>query len=227
MRKIGIIQPNYIPWRGYFDFIHEVDIFVFLDDVQYTRQDWRNRNRINTINGNTIWLSVPIIGGINQLIKDVIIDNSQNWIRKHLDSIKQNYGKATYFNEYFELIENELSKQYESLSDLDISLTKTLSDRLKITTEFINSSTIPSEGTKDVKLIQIVKHLKGDLYLSGPAAKDYIQPKLWEDAGVTIAYKEYPRYLEYPQISTPFEPAVSIIDLLFMVGPKANDYIWI
>jgi hypothetical protein len=226
MRKIGIIQPNYIPWRGYFDFIQEVDVFVIFDDVRYTKGDWRNRNRIKTINGDASWLSVPTIGGRNQLIKDVKIDNSKPWIRQHLSAIKRNYGKTNYFDNYFEIISNIDSKQFDFLSDLDIYLTKRISSCLGITTEFVISSTIPNAGTKNDKLLKIVKYLEGDLYLSGPAAKAYIHHEFWEDAGVAVEYKDYSGYAEYQQISDPFEPAVSVLDLMFMVGPEAPNYIW-
>jgi len=226
MRKIGIIQPNYIPWRGFFDFVKEVDVFVFFDDVQYTTRDWRNRTKIKTIDGKTIWLSVPTIGGRNQHIKDVRIDNSQPWARKHLASIRHNYGKCDHFEEYFEPLSAIYEEKFEFLSELDIVLIKLLSDCLGISTEFVSSSIIPSDGTKDDKLLEIVKYLDGEVYVSGPAAKSYMRPEIWEDAGVSVEYKDYSGYPEYPQISAPFEPAVSVIDLLFAVGKLAPDYIW-
>ncbi len=226
MRRIGIIQPNYIPWRGFFDFVNEVDVFVFLDDVQYTVRDWRNRNRIKTQQGDTIWLTVPTIGGRNQLIKDVRIDGSQPWIRKHLAAIKLSYGKTRNFEEYFELLTEVYAQGFTSLSELDIALTRMLSHCLGIETEFVVASTVQSAGEQDDKLLQIVKHLKGEVYLSGPAAKAYISDKLWKAAGVELVYKDYSGYPEYPQISEPFDAAVSVLDLLFMVGKEAPDYIW-
>ena len=228
MRTIGIIQPNYIPWRGFFDFVHEVDVFVFLDDAQYTVRDWRNRNRIRTKQGETIWLTVPTVGGRDQLIKDVKIDDSQPWIRKHLRAIEHNYGQTRNFSEYFELLHEVYTRGFSSLSDLDIALTRTLSKCLGIETEFVIASTIESESEskKDDKLLQIVKHLQGEAYLSGPAAKAYLCDRLWRDAGVELVYKDYSGYPEYQQISEPFDAAVSVLDLLFMVGEKAPDYIW-
>ena len=226
MKKIGIIQPNYIPWRGYFDFIHEVDVFVLFDDVQYTTRDWRNRNRIKTLNGDASWLSVPTVGGRNQIIKDVKVDSSQPWVRKHLSAIKHNYGKSAFFEEYFKDLSDILEKQHEFLSDLDVDLTKWISGCLNIDTEFVLSSSIPCEGVKDDKLLKIVKYLEGDIYLSGPAAKAYMRHDFWEDAGVAVEYKDYSGYAEYQQISDPFEPAVSVLDLMFMVGPEAPEYIW-
>ena len=101
MRKIGIIQPNFLPWRGYFDFIQEVDAFVLLDDVQYTVQDWRNRNRIRTPSGGSAWLSVPTNGRQNDLILDVKLEPSLRWRRKHLSQLQHAYGKAPHFKRYF------------------------------------------------------------------------------------------------------------------------------
>src|ERR1051326_1204765 len=105
-RTIGIIQPNYLTWRGYFDFVHDVDVFVFLDDVQYTLRDWRNRNRIRTREGGSLWLTVPVLGGRNQLIHEVRIDNSQRWAKKHLDTLFHNYNKAPHFDTYFEKLKH-------------------------------------------------------------------------------------------------------------------------
>lgn len=226
MRKVGIIQPNYLPWRGYFDFVHEVDVFVFLDDVQYTVRDWRNRNRIKTPQGDPIWLTVPTIGGRNQLIRDVRIDNSQPWIRKHLAAITHSYRGTRHFEAYFELLSEVYEQGFASLSELDIALTRMLTGCLGIETEFVVASTIRSDGAKDDKLLQIVRHLDGDHYLSGPSAKAYLREQIWQDAGIEVGYKDYSGYPDYPQISDPFEPAVSVLDLLFMVGEEAPEYIW-
>lgn len=223
---IGIIQPNYIPWRGYFDFINDVDSFVFLDDVQYTPRDWRNRNRIKLLNGSCTWLSVPVVGGRNQLICDVLIDAQQNWQHKHLEAIRHNYGKTPYFDQYFPEIAKLLAETPPRLSDLDIMLTQKISRWLGLKRKFLRASSLGTDGTKDDKLIAIVKSISGTHYLSGPAARDYIQPDRWRKAGVEVAFKDYSGYPEYPQISEPFESSVSVLDLLFAKGPEAPDYIW-
>ena len=224
--KIGIIQPNYIPWRGYFDFIREVDTFVFLDDVQYTPRDWRNRNKIKLANGSTQWLSVPVTGGRNQRICDVGIDNTQSWAKKHFAALQQSYGKTPYFKTYSPALKEYFEHgRFALLSDLTIELTETLARWLDIDTPLVRSSTLHVEGSKDDRLLAIVQALGGDTYLSGPAARDYIRPDLWREANVKLAWKSYEGYPEYPQISEPFEPQVSIVDLLFMMGPAAKDYI--
>jgi hypothetical protein len=226
MRTVGIIQPSYIPWRGFFDFIQEVDVFVFLDDVQYTLRDWRNRNRIKTRDGKTLWLSVPTLGGRNQLIKDVRIDNAQPWQRKHLALMQHNYGKAPCFRRYFGELQGIYAQAFETLAKLDIELVKRISAWLGIDTEFVVASALGAAGARDDRLLQLVRKLGGDVYLSGPAAKAYMRPEIWAAADIRLAYKDYAGYPEYPQICAPFEPAVTVLDLLFMVGPDAADYIW-
>ncbi|MFC1688484.1 WbqC family protein [Pseudomonadota bacterium] len=226
MKTIGIIQPSYLPWRGFFDFIHEVDVFVFLDDVQYTTRDWRSRNKIKTKDGKTIWLSVPITGGRHQLIKDVQIDYSTPWVKKHLNSLQHNYAKTDYFDLYYPKIKHLLYANFSSLSHLDIALTTKIAELLGITTEFMRASELNTTGSKDDKLVEIVKRLDGNSYLSGPAARNYLRPELWKEAGILLAYKDYSGYPQYQQISEPFEPNVSVLDLLFSTGTQAPEYIW-
>jgi hypothetical protein len=227
MRTIGIIQPNYIPWRGYFDFIREVDTFVFLDDVQYTRRDWRNRNRIKLPNGETQWLTVPVLGGRDQLIVDVRIDNSRNWAHKHLEALRHSYSKTPFFNAYRESLESLYAPgRFDRLTDLNAALVRQICEWLGLKTDFVSSSELGAAGTKDDRLLLIVQQLGGDAYLSGPAARSYIRPEIWDAAGIELRYKSYSGYPEYPQISPPFEPAVTVLDLLFMVGHAAPDYIW-
>lgn len=227
MMRVAILQPNYIPWRGYFDMISQVDTFVFLDDVQYTKQDWRNRNRICTRNGNPVWLTVPVrVQSMEQKIQDVPINNDIPWARKHLAALQSNYGRAPFFKIYFEPLREIYMGSHELLADMDIALTRQICTWLGITTEFRLSSELGADGHKDNKLIQIIKALGGTNYLSGPAAKAYIQPMLWEQAGIGLEYISYPDYPTYSQINPGFEPHVSILDLLFMTGPDAPRYIW-
>lgn len=226
MKSVGIIQPNYIPWRGYFDFISKVDVFIFLDDVQYTKQDWRNRNKIRWINGELKWLSVPVKAKTDSLIMDVEIDYSKNWMRQHLEVLKQNYGRAPFFDMYFDSFRQVLESEMELLSDLDIALCRLICSWLGIETELLKASDLDCTGIKDSKLIDMMHKVGGTNYLSGPAARAYIQPHLWDEAGLKMSYFEYPDYPAYRQISEPFEPFVSILDLLFMTGQDAPNFIW-
>lgn len=226
MKRVAIIQPNYLPWKGYFDIIHDVDVFVFLDDVQYTVRDWRNRNKIKTHDGRTIWLSVPVLGGRNQRICDVEIDRAEAWQRKHTEALRHNYGKTPGFAEYFPRFVDVLSHDFPRLVDLDIALTREICSWLGLAPEFRRSSELSPEGTKDERLIDIVQKVGGDHYLSGPAARDYIQPERFAEAHIGLAYHDYAGYPAYPQLAEPFDHHVSILDLVFAVGREAPDYIW-
>lgn len=226
MKRVGVIQPNYLPWRGYFHFIRNVDLFLFHDDIQYTKQDWRNRNKIRLKDGSSTWITVPVCAKTNNLIMDVEINYSEKWIRKHLNIIEQNYRKSPYFSQYFPPLSELLGLETRLLSDLNISLTGLICQWLGITTPLVRTSELNCVGTKDEKLINLMNRVGGTHYLSGPAAKAYIVPDLWTKAGIELEYIEYPAYPPYPQIAEPFEPAVSILDLLFMVGPNAPKYIW-
>lgn len=226
MVRVAIIQPSYIPWRGFFDVIHSVDVFVFLDDVQYTVRDWRNRNRIKTHQGPSVWLTVPTRGGRDQRIADVEIDDTQDWRRKHLASLRHSYGKCRHFADYFPELSELLTNGPANLAALDITLTERICRWLSVERRFLRSSDLSPVGSKDDRLIDIVRKVDGSFYLSGPAARDYIVPQKFADAGIELAYQDYAGYPEYPQISDPFDPHVSALDLLFAVGPAAPEYIW-
>ena len=222
--KASIIQSNYLPWKGYFDIINEVDIFVFLEDVQYTTRDWRNRNKIKTA-GGIKWISVPVIGGIHQNIYEVKIDYSGNWSEVHKKMIHHSYAKAEFYNCYKDEIFGIYTNKFQTLSELNINSIIKISKLLDIETEFVNSKNICSKGNKDDKLIEICQSVGADKYLSGPLAKNYIVDEKFEKAGITLEYQNYSGYLEYPQLWGDFNHFVSIIDVIFNCGEKAPYYI--
>lgn len=226
MKKLAIIQPSYIPWRGFFDIINQVDVFVFYDDVQYERRSWRNRNKIKTSNG-TKWLSVPVKtkGKYNALINEVLIDYDRDWQKDHIRSIYHNYCKSTYFEKYFPLIVKILEKPWTTISELDIEMTKLLANELGIRVQWEKSSDYVFDGTKTKRLINVCKEFGADYYLSGPSARDYIEPELFNEASIDLSYQNY-NYPEYTQQFGEFEPFVSVVDLLFNCGENAPDYIW-
>ncbi len=223
--KAAIIQSNYLPWKGYFDIIHDVDTFVFLEDVQYTKNDWRNRNKLKTPSG-TEWITVPVSGDIHKKIFETKINYSQNWAIKHRKMINANYAASEYYDTYKGEILEIYSKKFETVSELNIYAIKKISKILDINTEFINSTTLDTCGTKDDKVIEICKQIDADEYLTGPSAKTYIVNEKFEKAGITLEYKNYSGYLEYPQLWGNFNHLVSIIDLIFNCGEKTPDYIW-
>lgn len=226
MKKLVVLQSNYIPWKGYFDLIHDADEFIFYDDLQFTKNDWRNRNKIKTAQG-TRWISIPVGTSANRLICDVVLEDPQ-WQRSHWDSLLQQYKKTPYFKLYRSLFEEiYLNKQWTNLSELNQYLIKKISrDVLQIKTQFKDSREFKLAGQKLERLLDLITQSKATQYISGPAAKEYIEPQKFEAIGVELVWKDYSNYPEYPQEHPPFEHGVSILDLIFNVGPDAPWYIW-
>ena len=226
MKKVAVIQSNYIPWKGYFDIIHDVDQFVFYDDVQYTKNDWRNRNKIKSRQG-LHWLTIPVGARNERLICEVEMKDL-NWPKKHWETIKQSYSKAPYFNAYKDFFEFfYLGSNRTNLSELNQYLVKTISTEfLGIETDFIDSREFQPEGQKLDRLIDLLVKAGANLYISGPTAKSYIQEDAFRNAGIELVFKDYSGYPEYPQQFPPFEHSVSILDLIFNCGPQSPKYIW-
>jgi len=226
MRRLASIQPSYIPWCGYFHTIQKSHVFVFHDNVQYTKQDWRNRNRIKTASGSQ-WLTVPV-GRVPQStpIHQVQLDPSSGWVEKHWNRIEASYAKAPFFEQYAPALKAIWERSWTSLSELDIELTIKLCELLGINhVEFRRATDLDIVGTKTDRLLQMCDQLEATRYLSGPAAKSYIQPADFERAGLELEWMVYD-YPEYEQLYPPFDPQVSVIDLLFMKGSEAGDWIW-
>jgi hypothetical protein len=221
--KVVILQPSYIPWRGFYDQVNTADLFVFYDDVQYDKRGWRNRNRIKTSTG-PIWLSIPVFNRGAQTehiaINDIKIVWDRPWNHEHWNSIKMAYSKAPFFSQYAGLVEEFYSRKPEMLADFTIETTISLARAIGIDhTRFMRSSEIEGvEGAKTDRLISILKKVGATQYYSGPSAKDYIENDKFADAGIKLDYMKYD-YPEYPQLYPPFDPQVSILDTLFMMGP--------
>lgn len=224
-----ILQPSYIPWRGFFHLIQKADTFVFYDDVQYDKRGWRNRNRIKSPSG-PVWLTIPVFSKGAQVentpINAIEITYDEDWPRKHWRSISLNYAKAPFFKQYAPLVESFYQQKPKMLADFTIEITSLLARALGIGhTQFINSSTLAVEGQKTDRLIAVLQKVGATHYISGPSARDYIEPEKFDAAGITLEYMSYD-YAEYPQLHPPFVPDVSAIDLLFMAGPDAGKHIW-
>lgn len=226
--NVVILQPSYVPWRGYFDQIRRADLFIFYDDVQYDKHGWRNRNQIKTAQGKQ-WLTIPVhTKGVTEgiPIKDVRIDWSKPWAKNHLKTLTISYNRSPCFKNYLPLLESLYGRQDVYLADFTIATTIALSHELGInSTRFLRSSELPEvHGLKTERLIQILKKVGAAHYISGPSARDYIEPEKFAEAGITLEYMEY-NYPEYPQLYPPYDPFVSILDLLFMVGGNAIQYL--
>lgn len=221
---VSVLQSNYIPWKGYFDIIGLSDVFIFYDDVQFTKNDWRNRNKIKTSNGLQ-WLSVPCGDNINRLIQDVEISNTM-WQKKHLGALTQNYSKTKYFKKYLPLLENIfIHHQWVNLSELNQYIIKTISEEiLGFRTVFRKSCDFTLIGNKNERLLNLLLQNKATIYLSGPSAKNYLDTISFNEAGIEVQWMDYSNYCEYPQLYPPFEHAVTIFDLIFNCGPESIKY---
>ena len=223
-----ILQPSYIPWRGYFHQIYKADVFVFYDDVQYDKHGWRNRNQIKTSQGKK-WLSIPVhSSGVvvkSMPINRVQIDWSKPWNKSHWKALSFAYGRAPFFRVYAPLLESLYQRHDELLSDFTIALTVAIAREMGIAhTHFVRSSKLNANGQKTDRLIQILEQLGATHYISGPSARGYVEEEKFQAAGITIEYMIYD-YPEYPQLHPPFDPYVSILDLLLMTGNEALRYI--
>ena len=226
MKKMAILQSNYIPWKGYFHIIQKADHFVFLDTAQYTTRDWRNRNQIKSPEGLK-WLTIPTNGTQSMKINEVKIDNSVDWRKKHLKALEKNYGKCRYFKQYFGLFQNILMrKNWENLSNLNQLLIKEITGILSIKTTFSDSKEFKLIEGKNEKIISIIQQLNGDSYLTGPAAKSYIDPEMFQRNNIKLEYMDYSNYPVYSQPWGGFAHNVTIFDLLFCEGPDSPQFIW-
>ena len=225
LKKVAILQSNYIPWKGYFDLINMVDEFVIYDNMQYTKRDWRNRNKIKTPQGLK-WLSIPVEvkGKYFQAIKDTKI-SEKAWSIKHWASIKQNYSKAKYFKEYKDLFEQlYLNSTEEFLSEINYKFIIEINKILGITTKIRWSNEFDLIDGQTEKLLGICKDCDADIYLSGSAAKNYFDEELAEKENIQVKWMDYSGYQEYNQLFPPFEHGVSILDLIFNEGPNTTKY---
>jgi hypothetical protein len=226
--NVVILQPSYIPWRGYFHQIQRADLFVFYDCVQYDKGGWRNRNRIKTPNG-VHWLTIPVhsAGSHHGLkIQDVRISSDSHWRRKHKATITYHYRKAPYWDRYADLIDSIYETDFEYLADFTCATTIQIARALGIeSTRFVRSSELKASGSKTARLLDILQKVGAARYFSGPSARAYLETDLLEAAGVSCEFMNYD-YPDYPQFHGPFAGAVTVLDLLFHVGPHAPEFIW-
>tara|TARA_B100000161_G_scaffold257121_1_gene220783 strand:+ start:392 stop:1078 length:687 start_codon:yes stop_codon:yes gene_type:complete len=225
LKKIAISQSNYIPWKGYFDLIASVDEFIIYDDMQYTRRDWRNRNKIKTNNG-TQWLTVPVRvkGKYFQSINETEI-NGDDWKKQHWGSIKSNYSKAKFFKEISEELEKIYFEfNYKYLSDLNFKFLKYVCDYLEINTILRKSSEFKLLEGKTEKLIGICEQSGGTVYISGPAAKAYIDLELFNKKEISLEWFDYDNYPVYDQLHGDFIHEVTVLDLIFNCGQNSRKF---
>lgn len=227
MTVVGILQPGYLPWLGFFEQVLRSDIFVIYDDVQYDKHGWRNRNRIKGPQG-PIWLTVPVrtkgLGKPN--INEVMIDQAQpRWAQKHCQTLKQAYSKAPYFTEYYPLLEQTLLKSWEKILDLDMALIRQITGWLVLTTEFVLSSSLetqPEDPTQ--RLVEMCRAVDADIFYEGSSGRNYLDLPQFERAGIQVVFQDY-ECQPYPQLYGEFVSHLSIVDLLFNCGPESPAYL--
>lgn len=223
MKRVAIVQSCYIPWKGYFDLINSVDEFILYDDCQYTRQDWRNRNRIKTPQG-TRWLTIPVtIDGLYQQRLDETDVADPSWPSRHWDTIRQSYRHAAHFRRYADAIEAAYvgCSSESRLSKINRQLLEAVCQILGIGTTLRWSTDYAGTGSSTKRVVSLCQQAGATSYLSGPSARAYIDDSLFAAAGIELRYFDYADYPEYPQLHPPFEHTVTILDLLFNAGPDA------
>lgn len=222
-KSIAIIQPVYLPWLGYFEQMALCDEFMFLDDVQYTERDWRNRNRIRNKDG-WMWLTVPIQRAkLDQLLLEKKINSQATWRRKHLTTLRTNYKPCPYFEEVYALVEKVFDTEPEFLVDLTIPLIKSIARYLGLSPEFSLASDIPKKtGGKQGRVIELMQARHADLIYTGPAAQDYTGHDFFAEHGLEIVFQDY-HHPKYKQHFKGFESHMSVIDLLMNHGSEARE----
>lgn len=199
-------------------------MFVFYDDIQYTKGDWRNRNKIKTAKGLE-WLTVPVsYKSVSQLICDTSIDSSTSWAKKHFRIWQAHYHKAPYFDATTEILSLLEGSDNATISQLNIKLIRKICDYLCICTPMILSSELELEGRKTDRLIDMLKKLDATTYLSGPSADEYLDKEAFRINGIQLEYKSY-KYAPYPQLWGEFASQVTVLDLIANCGPESRNHI--
>ena len=221
---VAVHQPQYLPWIGYFDKMRRADVFCYLNDVQYKKNEWQNRNRIKTAQ-DWQWLTVPVRYRFPEKINEVRINNTTQWSKKHLQAIKTNYSRAPYFKEYISIFEDTFSRDWELISGLNINLIECLKDALQMKEKktIISSELTLREDPTD-RLIDICKELGADTYLAGQGGANYMDTIRFEKNGLNVIIQEF-KHPVYPQLFGDFQSHMSIVDLLFNCGTESMDMI--
>ncbi len=225
--RAAILQPSYLPWLGFFHQMAQSDVFVVLDDVQYDKHGWRNRNRIKTAQ-DAQWLTVPVLTKSQgkPLVKDVLINNGNaHWRSDHLKSIQQNYSKAPFFGDYLGIFSGIYSREWERLIDADMAFIMALKDALQIATKIEFASNLEAEGDRVQRLVSMCKKLGAEEFLEGGAGRNYLAgngEQLFASNGIKLIYHDY-QHPTYPQLYGEFIPYLSVVDLLFNCGGESLD----
>jgi hypothetical protein len=221
--RVGIIQSAYVPWRGYFDFIRSVDVFVLFDDIAISRPPgWRVRNRVKLPEG-VRWLTVPLDGLRGQPPIDAVTTMPlESWMPSHLGLLRRSFARAPFADDAIGLWQGALGQASTSLSDLNHRLIGSICDYLGIKTTLRQARPLGATGHKSERLLSVLQALGATSYLSGPAAQSYLDVQRFADAGIDVLYKTYD-YPPYPQSWGPFVGEVTVLDLIAHLGPASAE----
>lgn len=215
--KIGIHQPNFFPWLGYFHKLSQSDIFIILDTVDIvlgSAKSITHRVKIKS-NGGEKWLSLPIIKGQSKIIKDIELNNNSEWRVKLINQVGEYYRKAPYFEEVFPFVSDCINNEVNNLSEYNIDIIEKVARKMKIDTPIIRASELNvSELDRNKRLIQLIQEVNGNIYLSGKGGKSYHDETLFVENNISIEYLNYIQP-EYKQLHGTFIPGLSVLDYLF------------
>lgn len=226
-KSVAILQSNYIPWKGYFDLINRVDEFILYDDMQYTRRDWRNRNKIKTVNGcKWLSLSVEVKGKYYQKINQTQVVE-KDWANKHWKKISNAYDNAPFFSQYASMVREwyQQASRLNLLSEINRLFITNICGFLDITSKISCSSEHHLVGGKTERLMQLCLDVGGNTYVSGPAAKDYLDLSVFKRQEIKVQWMDYSSYKPYPQLFGEFEHGVTILDVIFNCGISSREHV--
>lgn len=212
-------QPQFMPWLGYFDKMRRCDVFILLDDVQFKKNEWQNRNRVWSPEGWK-WLTVPVLQHFPQGINTVRINNSVSWRDKHLKTLSQSYRAGAHYGEFSGAIEEMYSREWDSLCEINLHSIEMLRKALGVGTRIELSSKADSGGRSTLRLVKLCREFGADTYLAGAGGKDYMDMDLFKQAGIKVVFQEYSHPV-YPQPGKTFIPGLSALDIIFNCGSEA------
>jgi WbqC-like protein len=221
VKTLVVLQPGYLPWLGYFDLLSKADVFVHYDDVQFDKHGWRNRNRVKGPKG-AIWLTVPVLhhGRGAQSILDVEIDDRRDWRRKHLSTIGQLYAHATFVDSILPRLREIIERPWPRLVDLDLALIDWLAEEIGISTPCYRASQLDIGGDRIERLVNLCKYFGASRYISGNAARDYLDVTRFAAAGIDVVWHDY-AHPTYAQQHGEFVPYLSVLDLVLNAGARS------
>lgn len=216
---VTIHQPQFMPWIGYFDKMEQADVFVYLDNVQFKKNEWQNRNRLKTAQGWQ-WLTVPVLHNFPQTILEVGINDEVDWKSKHLNALATNYSKAPFYKQYWGQFKEFYEKDWRKLVDINIGSVELLKNLMGVNVKAVLASELKTTGDSTQRLVEICKEIGADTYISGPDGVKYMDIALFEKNDIKVVFHDF-HHPVYAQLYGDFISHLSVVDLLFNCGPNS------